>query len=389
MNTYQPKTAIRISQVKTIISDFSNQQPFSLYLKSYFKEHKQLGSKDRRQAQEWCIAWWRLGAWITHLSFETRLAVAVSLSNDDSANAKDLCQQQGIEIKSENQLKYLEAKFERSYQEAFSVLINHLSNALNPQSFAYSHLSQPSVYVRILNNKSGVIGELELQNIDFEIITEQTLRIIGKAQLTDLKSFTNGSFIIQDLNSQKTGEYMPIGAEGLWWDCCAGAGGKSILFLQQNPNAQIFATDNRNSILKNYHERLEQCGFDQHAFMKLDVSQPIKKGLPQFNGVIADVPCSGSGTWRRSPEHLSFFNPAQIAHFQELQRDIVTNTIPFLKENGSLIYITCSVFKEENEEQLAYFESELGLKCESFAVLNGAESLSDTLFCAVLKKEKA
>jgi len=108
-----------------------------------------------------------------------------------------------------------------------------------------------------------------------------------------------------------------------------------------------------------------------------------------FDGIIADVPCSGSGTWARSPELLSSFSEQSLFDkFVPLQRNIIRNLTAALKPQSSLVYITCSVFREENEENIAYFEKNLGLKSISATYLEGSDKGADSMFIAVLQMQE-
>jgi 16S rRNA (cytosine967-C5)-methyltransferase len=102
--------------------------------------------------------------------------------------------------------------------------------------------------------------------------------------------------------------------------------------------------------------------------------------------VVCDVPCSGSGTWRRTPENLSEFNTKQIEEYARLQRKIVGNSLPFLKPGGTLVYITCSVFSAENRVNAEIIAAENGLKLKESGVIGGLKLNADYLYRAVLKK---
>ncbi|WP_315817440.1 hypothetical protein [Paraflavitalea speifideaquila] len=78
--------------------------------------------------------------------------------------------------------------------------------------------------------------------------------------------------------------------------------------------------------------------------------------------IIADVPCSGSGTWSRTPEQLYYFDPAGIVPYQELQKKIVGRVIKELAPGGHFLYITCSVFEGENEAVVQYIQEQFGLQ---------------------------
>ena len=102
-----------------------------------------------------------------------------------------------------------------------------------------------------------------------------------------------------------------------------------------------------------------------------------------FDLIIADVPCTGSGTWPRTPEQLTFFHKKEIGSYAVLQRKIVENAVPHLAANGYFLYVTCSVFKKENEENVAFIQQKFQLKLLSMEYLKGYEMQADTLFVAL------
>ena len=134
-------------------------------------------------------------------------------------------------------------------------------------------------------------------------------------------------------------------------------------------------------------ERFRRAGHQNTQFH--DTKNYIKKLKGKFDSVILDVPCSGSGTYRRNPESKLEFDPA---HFQEtlfLQRDILSEGSGYLKSKGRLFYMTCSVFEEENTEQIHSF---LRAKKSEFEMVY-QESIwpernkNDGFFLAVLEKK--
>src|SRR5699024_9689267 len=102
-----------------------------------------------------------------------------------------------------------------------------------------------------------------------------------------------------------------------------------------------------------------------------------------FDGIILDAPCSGSGTWGRTPEMLSRFNEAQLEQYAQLQKEILDNVIKHIKPGKPLIYITCSVYVEENEQIVKYLET-AGLTLEKMQYFKGYDKRGDTLFAARL-----
>ena len=103
--------------------------------------------------------------------------------------------------------------------------------------------------------------------------------------------------------------------------------------------------------------------------------------------IIADVPCSGSGTWSRTPEQLYFFQESKIEEYSALQKRIVSNVIAQLQPGGSFVYITCSVFKKENEEVAMYIKENFHLQLKQMEVLKGYDKklIRCLLQCLLLK----
>jgi 16S rRNA (cytosine967-C5)-methyltransferase len=102
--------------------------------------------------------------------------------------------------------------------------------------------------------------------------------------------------------------------------------------------------------------------------------------------IITDVPCSGSGTWSRTPEQLYFFQERKIGEYSALQKRIVSNAISQLQPGGSFVYITCSVFKKENEEVAMYIKENFHLQLKQMEVLKGYDKKADSMFVAVFKR---
>ncbi|MEI2750628.1 MAG: hypothetical protein V9E88_17960 [Ferruginibacter sp.] len=175
----------------------------------------------------------------------------------------------------------------------------------------------------------------------------------------------NREAVIQDLNSQKVFDYISKHQELIsseepltCWDACAASGGKSIL-LQDIVQRKIRLTvsDIRNNMLGNLELRLKEAGINIFRKFSADLSKGSSLSPEEkFAVIIADVPCTGSGTWARTPEQMFGFEQTQINDFATLQQNIVSGIIPHLKQGGLFFYITCSVFRQENEDQLAFIQ---------------------------------
>ncbi|MDB5063131.1 MAG: methyltransferase, partial [Mucilaginibacter sp.] len=171
-----------------------------------------------------------------------------------------------------------------------------------------------------------------------------------------------------------------------WWDACAASGGKSLLLHSLQPDIKLVVSDIRESILSNLDERFQQAGILKYQKKLLDLTESNEQLLYnyEFDGIILDAPCSGSGTWGRTPEMISQFDQHRTDFFKRLQQSIIPNVTKHLKPGAPIIYITCSAFKAENEDAVDFMVNELGLKLEETQVLKGYERKADTMFVARL-----
>ncbi len=170
------------------------------------------------------------------------------------------------------------------------------------------------------------------------------------------------------------------------WDCCAASGGKSILAVDVLEKIDLTVSDVRPSIIYNLKRRFKEAGIKNYYSFVTDLTNsqfPIPNS--NFDLIICDAPCTGSGTWSRTPEQLYFFTKEKINYYVELQKKIVTNTIPHLANNGFFLYITCSVFKKENEEVVEFILNNFKLQLVKQEVLVGYNKKADTMFGALFK----
>ncbi len=172
-------------------------------------------------------------------------------------------------------------------------------------------------------------------------------------------------------------------APQFFWDACAASGGKSILAHDRYPEMELFVSDIRDTILRNLRSRFRTAGITKyHAFLVDLAKQPPPASAAGADLVLVDAPCTGSGTWGRTPEDAWFFDPEKIRRYSEVQKSILSHIVPQLSPDASLVYCTCSVFKKENEEITAFIRDTLGLREQARENLKGYDMRADTLFAA-------
>lgn len=401
-NTYL-KSAI------TIIDDYDGEFPLSLFLKNFFRLHKQMGSRDRKTVSALVYNYFRLGHALKDISKEERIFAGLFLCGDQYSPLLEYFRpdlNERAEQSLEEKLQVTRHKFPGFRLQDIFPWKEELSAGIDHEKFCRSFLRQPKLFIRTRRNKQEEITHL-LQNagLSFESINDNCIALPNGTKLENIIA-EEGWYVIQDYSSQRTAEYFqffiprpathnPPKESARWqtqlvWDCCAGSGGKSMLWHDLHPGVRLFASDCRPSILSNLHKRFRENGITNYEATVIDLvnmqgGHQVK--ARRFDAILADVPCSGSGTWSRTPEQLYFFKPGTINEFGELQQNITRSIISYLKKGSPLIYLTCSVFRKENEERINSLQANSGLRLEQSGIIPGYDMGADTMFAARLIKD--
>lgn len=159
-----------------------------------------------------------------------------------------------------------------------------------------------------------------------------------------------GRVEIQDLGSQFILASQGIAPGGRWLDACAGAGGKTLQLARLlGPAGNVDAHDIRPAALAELRKRAERAGLG-------NIATPDRLA-DAYDGVLVDAPCSGTGTWRRSP-HLKWTTaPADLAKAAALQTRLLAEHAARVRPGGRLVYATCSLSRTENTAVAAAFAS--------------------------------
>ncbi len=380
-----------IKSAVNIINAAKNDVPFHFQIKKYFDVNKKFGSRDRKTITSFCYQYYRLGFGLNNATTEEKILAAIFLcTTEKSALLETLAPHCNDKINLSTQEKYT---YLNLTEKDIFPLYDEMSTEIDRKRFIESFCIQPSLFLRLRPNKSElVLQKLTIAGISFNQIEKDCLALQSGTAIEKILSINN-EVVIQDYNSQKVFDYLKkhnlfVEKKITVWDCCAASGGKSILLFDiSQKNISITATDSRASILNNLRSRFKEAGVKKYdAFV---VNESIEFKNKKFDIIICDVPCSGSGTWARTPEQLLFFEDKSISKFETLQKNIATNASKYLQNDGLFFYITCSIFKRENEDVVEYLQINSSLQLIQKQYLKGYKIQADTMFVAVFEKKNS
>lgn len=323
--------------------------PLDVILRNYFRQNKALGSKDRAWVSETLYHYVR---WknvydelkvrpmdplpsMTQLDLHLRLGAPQSL----------------VKILTE------------AYGEEKAVEICQINQTRAPVTIRTNTLK---------SSREQLIQKLQTQ---FEVApthdSKWGINFASKVNFSALPEFKEGLFEVQDEASQLGAALVSPTPKQQILDYCAGAGGKSLAIAPLMHNSgQLYLHDIRAHALQEAKKRFKRAGFQNVQF-----NLPLKKKIMDW--VIVDVPCSGTGTYRRNPDLKWKFDAIDLPSLVMEQRQIFDEAFNYLNPNGTIVYMTCSILPEENEKQIDYFQKKYALKIiekfQTLPLLNGMD----------------
>lgn len=365
-----------------ILEGYENQSlPLDLFIRNYFRDHKALGSKDRGFIAETLYALMRWRGLLDHvcekpLSWEKRFDFFNSPNFEASKNRSDLP-------------SHVRLSFPK---KLFDLLVASLGMEKACEICNISNTPAPTtVRANLMKTTRDVLLVKWKDLYDVYPCKFSDAGIVFKRRVNfyEMDEFKAGLFEVQDEGSQLLANLMQVKPGQLVMDYCAGAGGKTLAFAPKMQNkGQIYLYDIRSYALDDARKRLRRAGI-QNAQVVCDDEAKLKKLKKSMDWVLVDAPCTGTGTMRRNPDMKWKFEMEILERLLGQQRTIFERALSFLRPQGHIVYATCSVLKEENQQQIDHFiktyELELvGDPFESFPVIGGM----DGFFGATLQRKK-
>ncbi|MBX7146056.1 MAG: RsmB/NOP family class I SAM-dependent RNA methyltransferase [Alphaproteobacteria bacterium] len=363
-------------------------KPADELINQYLRKRRYIGSSDRHQITDLFYliirTWGHLTWWVHHhknensspkerlyliaclmLNKKWPLKKVLSLFNDQKFCPPSLTQQ---EI---NFAQHLEGqsldhpKQDQPTQFETPIWIFKHFKKLYPTSYKkeLQSLSQEAPFdlrVNILKtSREKLFDMLTKQGLSIQYcpLSPWGLRTNKKFPLAQMDIFKQGLVEVQDEGSQLIAWLVDAQTNMKVLDFCAGAGGKTLaLAATMHNKGQVIATDISTKRINRAPQRLRRAGIHNVQCKALKQNDPwIKRHHNFFDRVLIDVPCSGSGTWRRNPEAKWRLTEETLQNLQKLQQQILEKAHMLVKTGGRLIYSTCSLFKDENETILNDF----------------------------------
>lgn len=194
-------------------------------------------------------------------------------------------------------------------------------------------------------------------------ISPMGLRLEAHTDIGRTQAFRKGFIEVQDEGSQILSLLVGAKANMQVLDYCAGAGGKTLAIADRmgltdgSSKGKLVAADIELKRLERMDKRLSRAKLtdkiERHVLGTDDTW--AAENADHFDRVLVDAPCSGSGTWRRHPEQKKRLTPERLEELMGMQDDVLNKAAPLTKPGGQLVYATCSLLAEENEQRIEAF----------------------------------
>lgn len=209
---------------------------------------------------------------------------------------------------------------------------------------------------------------------------------ISGGNISKAEAFRKGYVTVQDPSSALVASFAAAEGGDTVIDVCSAPGGKALAVAElSGGSCRIEARDVSRRKTALIEENVHRCGYKNISVRVLDALKEDEESLYRADVLIADLPCSGLGVIAKKPDIKFNLEPYSVSELQQLQRDILANVSRFVKPKGKLVYSTCTLSREENEDNAAWLETELGYKKTAECKLLPGKN-NDGFYIAVMQK---
>ena len=407
-----------------LVETLSSTRAADQIVKHWGRENRYAGSKDRRFLSQALFTILRhYGALEARLGSDDPLLICmlahcqsfdddIRLSLDEVVALAD-GQAYAPPVLTPSQEETLRAAYDRPSADALNVagwMVDDLQAGLGDemQAVMAAMMHRAPLDVRVNGVKGDAASALAaLRDEGFEVEAhshvDTALRVSLPANITQSKCFTQGRIEVQDAGAQAVALLANAQPGDTVLDYCAGAGGKALAMAAQMQNqGRVIAHDSDTRRMRPLKPRAARAGVD--IIETADDLLALKNACQL---VMADVPCSGSGRWRRAPETKWRLSAQQLAALHKSQAEILDAAASYVAPGGRLVYVTCSLLASENSQMIERFlseqtlfrllKTEIGADAAAFAQTCARDGMvqmhpvncdTDGLFCAILVCEE-
>lgn len=289
-----------------------------------------------------------------------------------------------LDIKFRNKID--ELSFEFSFEPWLIRMFIKQYGEQKTRKMLYEMNEVPKVTVRVNNLKTDydeVFEEMENNGYTLEegYVCPEAIIIDGGKNIENNQTFIDGKITVQDESAMLVAPLLNVEENMTVFDLCSAPGGKTTHIAElMNNTGVVKAFDIHENKLNLVKENCERLGITNVEVAEMDATKIDVKLINSADRILADVPCSGLGIIRKKPEIKWTKKRNDLKEIVEIQRQIMENAYQYLKSGGEMIYSTCTLNKEENEENVSWFiNKHKDLKIEKIFIGKGDNFIYDEL----------
>ncbi|VGO21545.1 RsmB/NOP family class I SAM-dependent RNA methyltransferase [Pontiella sulfatireligans] len=351
-------------------------RPADTLLNRHLRDHRELGSRDRRFLSQAIFSYFRWYGWTVNklgLGPSEACLLGSALDSDElSQSIQFLATRCKLGFRAEP-MGYMSVAEKRNtlnerlkntpdFQplELADLVLPDFAAVLNPDVIdqcIVEFQQRPPTWTRARTDPAEFMKTLAKHKISGAEHSRAAaaVAIEGGVSLTHALGSNNAQYVVQDISSQCVGLVCNPQKGEDWWDCCAGAGGKSIQLIDlMQQEGKVLASDIRIPALKELKKRTRRYGIKNIRSQPFNAinDEPFRK---TFDGVLVDAPCSGWGTWSRNPDARWRASRRDVIQCAGRQLKILDNAKWCVKPGGVLVYAVCTLTRPETEEVVMNF----------------------------------